>query len=225
MRCAAQTEFVICDQSIDTNHGYCKRLVENSEVAKKQATLEKRLATVQRWADAARKRSHNASKLYTKRCQVTKARARELYHLLNTHLIELEQQEREDWRVRKTIKEEKAVADAEIEEHQQRQWKAYETSNQEHRKCERYCQEQRQLLRALENLKAQERAMYELENRKDQVMTAFKVTLVNLVMWTRDHYFPESFAHATMTSTGPLLPSARSGRTRADHSVRRTASL
>ena len=51
----------------------------------------------------------------------------------------------EDWRVRKTIKEEKAVADAEIEEYQQRQWKAFETSNQEHRKCERYCQEQRQL--------------------------------------------------------------------------------
>ena len=63
----------------------------------------------------------------------------------------------EDWRVRKTIKEEKAVADAEIEEYQQRQWKAFETSNQEHRKCERYCQEQRQLLCALEHLKAQER--------------------------------------------------------------------
>jgi hypothetical protein len=62
--------------------------------------------------------------------------------------MELEQQGMEDWRVRKTIKEEKAVADAEIEEYQQRQWKAYETSNQEHRKCERYCQEQRQLLRA-----------------------------------------------------------------------------
>jgi hypothetical protein len=56
-----------------------------------------------------------------------------LYHILNDHLIELEQQGMEDWRVRKTIKEEKAVADAEIEEYQQRQWKAYETNNQEHR--------------------------------------------------------------------------------------------
>jgi hypothetical protein len=107
-----------------------------------------------------------------------------LYHVLNTHLIELEQQSMEDWRVRKTIKEEKAVADAEIEEYQQRQWKAFETSNQEHQKCERYCQEQRQLLCALEDLKAQERAMYELDNSKDQVMTVFKVALVNLVMWT-----------------------------------------
>lgn len=169
---------------LDTNHGYSKRPVENSEVAKKRAALEKRLANVQRWADAARKRSRNGSLLYTKRCKLTKERAKELYYLLNTHLIELEQQDMEDWRVRKTIKEEKAVADAEIEEYQQRQWKAFETSNQEHRKCERYCQEQRQLLRALEDFKARERAMYELDNSKDQVMTVFKVALVNLVMWT-----------------------------------------
>ena len=130
---------------LDTNHGYSKRPVENSEVAKKRTALEKRLVNVQRWAAGARKRSRNGSLLYAKRCKLTKERAKELYHVLNTHLIELEQQGMEDWRVRKTIKEEKAVADAEIEEDQQRQWKAFETSNQEHRKCERYCQEQRQL--------------------------------------------------------------------------------
>ncbi|MBO0791658.1 MAG: hypothetical protein J2P36_12015 [Ktedonobacteraceae bacterium] len=133
---------------LDTNHGYSKKAVENSEVAKKRTTLEKRLVNVQRWADGARKRCHNASTLYTKRCKLTKERAKELYRILNDHLIELEQQGMEDWRVRKTIKEEKAVVDAEIEKYQQRQWKAYETSNQEHRKCERYCQEQRLLLRA-----------------------------------------------------------------------------
>jgi hypothetical protein len=202
-------ENIICDfllpLGLDTNHGYSKRLVENSEVAKKRAALEKRLANVQHWAEGARKRSRNASKLYTKRCELTKERARELYRVLNDHLMELEQQGMEDWRVRKTIKEEKAVADAEIEEYQQRQWKAYETSNQEHRKCERYCQEQRQLLRALEDLKAQERAMYELDNSKDQVMTVFKVALVNLVMRTRDHYFPPSYAHATWKRLAPFF--------------------
>jgi len=190
---------------LDTNHGYSKRLVENSEVAKKRAALEKRLANVQRWADAARKKSRNASLLYRKRCTHTKERADELYRLLNTHLIEWEQQGMEDWRMRKMLKEEKATADAEIEEYRQRQWKAYETSNQEHRKCERYCQEQRQLLRALEDLNARERAMYELDNSKDQVMTMFKVALVNLVMLTRDHYFPASYAHATWKRLAPFF--------------------
>ncbi len=159
---------------LDTNHGYSKKLVANSEIARKRATLEKRLTNVQRWTEGARKRSRNASKLYTKRCKLTKERARELYRILNDHQIELELQDRESWLLRKTIKEEKAVADAEIEEYQQRQWKAYETSNREHRKCERYCQEQRELLRALEDLTASERAMYELDNHKDQVMTVFK---------------------------------------------------
>ena len=46
----------------------------------------------ERWADAARKRSHNASKLYTKRCKLTKDRATALYRVLNDHQIELEQQ-------------------------------------------------------------------------------------------------------------------------------------
>jgi hypothetical protein len=37
--------------------------------------------------------------------------------------------------------------------------------------------------------------MYELDNRKDQIMMICKVTLANLGMWVRDHYFPASYAH------------------------------
>jgi hypothetical protein len=190
---------------LDTNHGYGKRPVENSAVAKKRAALEKRLANVRRWAEAARKRSHNASKLYSKRCKLTKARATELYRVLNNHQMELEQQDVESWLVRKTIKEEKAVADAEIEAYQQQQWRSYTTGNREHDKCERYCREQRELLRALEDLTASERVMYELDNRKDQIMTVFKLALVNLLMWARDRYFPESFAHATWKRLAPFF--------------------
>ena len=185
-RWAAQENIIrdfLLPLGLDTNHGYGKVPVENSEVAKKRAALEKRLANVQRWADAARKRSHNASKLYMKRCKLTKERATELYRVLNNHQMELEQQGMDHWMLRKTIKEEKAVADAEIEEYQRQQWRAYETSNREHEKCERYCREQRDLLRALEDLTTHERAMYELDNRKDQMMTVFKVALTNLVMW------------------------------------------
>jgi hypothetical protein len=131
----------------------------------------------------------------------------------------------ESWLLRKIIKEEKAVADAEIDDYQRRQWKAYETSNREHEKCERYCREQRDVLRTLEELATNERAMYELDNRKDQVMTVFKVALTNLVMWTRDNYFPESFAHASLPAAGSVLPPARSCGTRTEHGVRRTASF
>jgi hypothetical protein len=124
-------------------------------------------------------------------------RADALYRVLNEHQREMERQGVEHWLLRKTIKEEKIVADAEIEEYQQRQWKAYHTSNKEFTKCEKYCQEQCELLRAIEDLAQQEREMYELDNRKDQIMTVCKVALANLGMWVRDHYFPASYAHAS----------------------------
>jgi hypothetical protein len=182
---------------IDVNHGYGKTPVMNSEVAKKREALLRRLDNVQRWAEGARKRMHNASKLYRKRCQLTKACADTLYRDLNTHQMELERQGINHWQVRQTIKEEQARADAEIEEYQQRQWKAYHTSNKEFAKCEKYCREQRELLRAMEDLVQQEREMYALDNRKDQIMTVCKVALANLGMWVRDHYFPASYAHAS----------------------------
>ena len=110
---------------LDTNHGYAKTPVENSEVAKRRTALEKRLVKVQKWAGAARLRSHNASKLYTKRCKLTKERADALYRNLNQQQMELELQDVEHWKLRTTIKELKAVANAEIEDYQTRQWQAY----------------------------------------------------------------------------------------------------
>ncbi len=182
---------------IDVNHGYAKTPVLNSEVVKKRQALQRRLDNVQRWAEGARKRMHNASKLYRKRCQLTKERATALYRVLNNHQMELERQGMESWLLRKTIMEEKAAADAEIEQYQQRQWKAYHSSDHEFAKCEKYCREQRELLRAIEDLAQQEREMYELDNRKDQIMTVCKVALANLGLWVRDHYFPAEYAHAS----------------------------
>ena len=190
---------------IDVNHGFAKTPVINSEIAKKREALQKRLDNVQRWANGARKRMHNASKLYRKRCQLTKERADALYRVLNTHQVELERQGMDHWQLRQTIKEEKAVADAEIEEYQQRQWKAYHTSNREFAKCEKYCRGQRELLRAIEDLAQQEREMYELDNRKDQIMTVCKVALANLGLWVRDHYFPAEYAHASWHRLQPFF--------------------
>ena len=53
---AAHTEFVICEQSIDTNHGYAKEPVVNSELVKRRTVLEKRVAHLHRLAAESRKR-------------------------------------------------------------------------------------------------------------------------------------------------------------------------
>src|SRR5712692_5632081 len=44
-----------------------------------------------------------------------------------------------------------------------------------------------------------------LPNRKDQVMTICKLALTNLVMWTRDQYFPASYAQATWERLAPFF--------------------
>ena len=60
--------------------------------------------------------------------------------------------------------------------------------------CERACQRERDLLRQLADLAKSERTMYELDHTKDQVMTTLKLALANLILWTRDRYFPATYA-------------------------------
>lgn len=47
--------------------------------------------------------------------------------------------------------------------------------------------------------------MDELEHAKDQVMTVCKVTLANLVIWTRDPVFPAIYAQATWKRLAPFF--------------------
>jgi hypothetical protein len=97
------------------------------------------------------------------------------------------------------------LADAELLELRAKMERAFSESNAEHQKLERYCREQRQVLRALADLNAREQQMYELNNDKDQIMTVCKVALVNLVMWTRDQYFPSRYAQATWQRLEPFF--------------------
>ena len=190
---------------LDTNHGYGKMPIVNSEVAKKRAALEKRLSNVQRWTASTQVRCHKASVLYDRLWKQTKSYGDKLYRKLNAHQDALATQGVNYYERRAQIKEQKAVMDAELVQRWQRVWRAYSKSSKESEKQERYAHEQCDLLRALEDLAVTERAMYELDNRKDQVMTVCKLALANVVMWTRDHYFPITYAHATWARLAPFF--------------------
>jgi len=75
---------------LDTNHGYAKTLVENSEVAKRRAVLEKRRANAERWARGARGRYARATKRYTRFWEAARERERALYQELTQALWELD---------------------------------------------------------------------------------------------------------------------------------------
>lgn len=190
---------------LDINHGFAKTPVENSEVAKKREALEKRRANVQRFGEAAREKAHRASVLATKLWKQTKEHGEALYRTLNDRLQALEAQGVTEGTYRVERKRLKAEADAELEPLWQRVYRVQEQSQRESSKHERYCREQRELLRALEDLSASERVMHELDNRKDQIMTICKVALANLAMWVRDRFFPSTYAHATWQRLQPFF--------------------
>jgi hypothetical protein len=171
--------------------------------------LEKRLANVQRYGEAAREKAYRASVLATKLWKQAKGRGEEVYRVLNDRLQALEAQGVTEGTYRAERKKLKAEADAELEPLWQRVYRVQEKSHQESSKHERYCREQRELLRSLEDLAAKERVMHKLDNRKDHIMTVCKLALA---MWVRDRFFPSTYVHATWLR---LLPFFRlSGRVR-----------
>jgi hypothetical protein len=91
----------------------------------------------------------------------------------------------------------KAEADADLDTRWRRYERVRDREDGEETKYTRYCLEQCDLLGTLAELEAKGRAMYELENDKNQVMTVLKLALANLGMWVREQYFPATYAHAT----------------------------
>jgi len=142
---------------------------------------------------------------YTRLRKETKAKGEERYRTLDEQLQKLQAQGVTPGQWKTERNKLQAEAEREMQELWERVSYVLETSNKEFAKWERYCREQGELLRALEDLAVQERTMYELDNRKDQIMTACKLALANLAMWTRDQCFPATFAHATWGRLAPFF--------------------
>jgi len=190
---------------LDTNHGFAKVAVENSEVTKRRTHLEQRLARLRQWAQSAGKREAQASRRRERLRMAYNQRSKQLYRDLWEYQLSLEEQDLPEYVFRRKLKERKAEIDAELEPLRCKESQAYGQCNAEFRKQESYCQEQRKVLRALEDLKERERTMYELDHRKDQIMSVCKVAAANLAMWVRDRYFPASYAQATWKRLLPFF--------------------
>jgi hypothetical protein len=154
---------------LETNHGYTQRQVENSEVAKSRAVLERKLAKVQRQAQAARERRKRAEARFRK------------------------------------VEQQGVEAELAKYQYQERKRQAGDTIRAAFAACERACQQERDLLRQLEDQATSERPMYELDHAKDQVMTVLKLALANVVMWARDQYFPATYAQETWHRMAPFF--------------------
>jgi hypothetical protein len=187
----------------DTNHGFAKTRVENSEIAKRREALERRLANIQRWAPKALERAQRATKL----AERTKAHGDALYRRINGYICEQERGDEREWRLqhKPVVKAMQAEADADLDARWRRYERVRDREDREENKYTRYFLEQCDLLRDLAELAAKERAMFELENGKGQCMSVLKLALANLGMWVRDQYFPTPYAHATWNRLLPFF--------------------
>lgn len=190
---------------LDINHGYAKQPVENSELTKRREKLEQQLANVRRWGAKAHERSERASSLEERRRRTAKDTQREYYQQLGHREIELEEQSLSRHAIRKELAALKAGFDQEIEELWRAQRRAFDKCNDEWNKAERYAHKERKLLRQLEDLEVEAKQMYELDDRKDHIMTTLRVALTNLVMWVRDHFFPDDYDNATWKRLAPFF--------------------
>ena len=190
---------------LDTNHGFAKVQIENSEGAKIRGALERKLARAKRLAESARERMAKAQERSRKASQQMKGKLARLarFSTARRQLAEQPQRPDLDQLDRIVAEQERAqTALAHCQQSKQRAEQAYRTAWDA---CEHACCQQRFLLRELETLKEKERVMYELEHAKDQVMTVLKLALANVVMWTRDTYFPAAYAQATWQRLAPFF--------------------
>ena len=192
---------------LDTNHGFAKTPVENSEVAKRREAIERRLTNIHRWAPKAHERKQRAVSLAERLRQETKAHSDALYRRINGYICEHDRGDEREWRLqhKPVVKAMQAEADADLDARWRRYERVRDRQDREASKYTRYCLEQCDLLRDLAELAAKERAMYELEHGKDQCMTVLKLALANLGMWVRERWFPASYAHATWPRLLPFF--------------------
>ncbi len=190
--------------NLDTNHGYAKEQVVNSELAKRQVVLEGRVHRLEHLAQASRARLTH----FRDQDQHLQEQAQAYEHQwmeLSLQVLPFEATNQTEERDYFPLKARQLAADWEV---RQRKIKLEKHAVRRLRilnKCEGYCQELRQVLRRQEDLEAQAREMYELDHAKDQIMTLLKVGLANLGMWVRDHYFGENYGHCGWQRLWPFF--------------------
>jgi hypothetical protein len=180
--------------NLDTNHGYAKEHVVNSELAKRQKLVQGRVQRLEQLAQARRTRLTDLQK-QDQHLQEQAHTYEQQWMALSLQVTAFEATGQTEERDYFPLKARQLAADWEIRQRKARLEKNAMRRQDILSKCEEYCRGLRQVLRQQEDLATQARDMYELDHAKDQIMTLLKVGLANLGMWVRDQYFGESYQH------------------------------
>ena len=190
--------------NLDTNHGYAKEQVMNSELAKRQVAVQRRVRRLERLAQASRVRfAQLLGQNHGLQEQMTAYEQRR--DELLVQVIQFEETGRTQERGYFPVKARQKASEWEARRCKTRLEKNVLLRQNQMDKCESYCRELRHVLRQQEDLQAQARAMYELDHAKDQLMTLLKLGLANVGMWVREQYFGERYQHASWQRLLPFF--------------------
>ncbi len=180
--------------NLDTNHGYAKEQVVNSELVKRQLVAQGRQHRLEHLAQACRGRLvqlEEQDHRLAEQAQAYKQRRDELV----VQVMYLEAAGQTEEREYFPVKARHVATAWEIRQRKAKLEKHAVRRQGLLNKCAGYCRELQHVLRRQEDLEAQARQMYELDHAKDHIMTLLKVGLANLGMWVRDEYFGERYQH------------------------------
>lgn len=190
---------------LDVNHGYAKQQVDNSEFRRQYETLQDKAQRLDRWRKSALRRMERAQRRHQRLDKILKDFIKVQYDPLNAEYRSLNAGKTGYYRRRRELDAVRYGLDAEIEQQQHTLRLTRAEMDEEFVKAKRYAQQQCQVQRDLLDLEDQVCAMFELDNRKDQLISVLNIALTNLIMWTRDTFFPESYARATWKTLQPFF--------------------
>lgn len=191
----------------DVNVGYDKREVENSELARREAELEAQLKTLERYIGAGQARLQNAQRQHQKHAERYQAEWQAAQQVLQEAIQQRDAQGNTALAIYQWAQAEEIRLQEQLEPRRTRVEAAAGRVKKEQDKQQRYCEEQQKKKQALAEVtrKMADCPMYELDDRKDQLLSALRLCLGNVLQWLRDTVFPESYANATYKTLAPFV--------------------
>ena len=191
----------------DVNVGYDKREVENSELAKRKTELEAQLETLERYSAACQARLQNAQRQYQKHTERYQTEWQAARRALREAIQQRDARGDAALAIYQWAQAEEIRIQEQLAPRHARVNAAAERLEKERDKQQRYCEEQQKKKWALAEIsqKMASCPMYELDDRKDQLLSALRLCLGNVLQWLRDTVFPESYTNATCKTLAPFV--------------------
>jgi len=191
----------------DVNVGYDKRPVENSELARRKEELEGQVKMLDRYLTACQERLQKAQDQQQKRAAKYQTAWQAAQQTLQEAIQQRDAQGETAWAIYQWAQAEESRLRQQVEPQRARVQATAERIEKEREKQQNYHRAQEEKTQAVVDLtqKMATCPMYELDDRKDQLVSALRVCLVNVLQWLRDTVFPVSYAHATCPTLAPFV--------------------